>query len=113
MRRMFPAALLLGSGHSPDTTRVSHRMVLGSVVAVMLAVTAAAQTPPPKPIPPAAARPAASSGVDTVVALVKGGMSEALVIKTLKREATASSLSAADLLKLQTRRASENRTEAM
>jgi curli biogenesis system outer membrane secretion channel CsgG len=113
MRRMFPAALLLGSGHSPDTTRGSHRMVLGSVVAVMLAVTAAAQTPPPKPIPPAAARPVASSGVDTVVALVKGGMSEALVIKTLKREGKVYTLSAADLLKLQKGGVSENIIEVM
>ena len=49
-----------------------------------------------------AARPAApaASGVDTVIALVKGGMSEALVIRTLRGEGKVYKLSTADLLKL-------------
>src|SRR3954471_18065055 len=112
MERRLAAALLLGSDHSSDTTRGSHRTVLAFVVAVMLAVTAAAQAPPSKPVP-AAARPAASSGVDTVIALVKGGMSEALVVKTLKREGRVYTLSAADLLKLQKGGVSENIIEVM
>src|SRR4051812_12597174 len=110
MERMLPAALLLGSGHSSTTTRGNHRTVLMLVVALMLAVSAAAQTPAPKPL---AAKPAASSGVETVIALVKGGMSETLVIKTLKREGKAYTLSAADLLKLQKAAVSEKIIEAM
>jgi curli biogenesis system outer membrane secretion channel CsgG len=110
MKRILPAALLLGSAHSSNTTRGNHRTVLACVVALTLAVSAAAQTPPPKPL---AAKPAASSGVETVIALVKGGMSESLVLKTLKREGKAYTLSAADLLKLQRAGVSENIIEAM
>jgi curli biogenesis system outer membrane secretion channel CsgG len=58
---------------------------------------------------PAAAKPAAkpaakastASGVDTVIALVKGGMSESFVIQTLQNEGKTYTLSTADLLKLQ------------
>jgi curli biogenesis system outer membrane secretion channel CsgG len=81
-----------------------------SFFAMMLAVGIAAQTAPAKP---AAAAPRAASGVDTVIALVKGGMSEALVIRTLKREGKTYTLSAADLLKLQKAGVSENIIEAM
>ena len=51
--------------------------------------------------------------MDTVIALVKGGMSEATVIKTLKREGKTYTLSTADLLKLQKAGVSENIIEAM
>ncbi|PYR92255.1 MAG: hypothetical protein DMF84_14190 [Acidobacteria bacterium] len=113
MKRMLPAALLLGYGRWSDTTSGRRRAVLASVIAVMLAVGVAAQSPPAKPAPAAAVRSIASSGVDTVIALVKGGMSEALVIKTLKREAKVYTLSAANLLKLQKAGVSENIIEAM
>ena len=52
-----------------------------------------AQTTSPKPA-------AAASGVDTVISLVKKGMSEALVIRTLRSEGGTYKLSTADLLKL-------------
>lgn len=94
MKRTFPAALVLLHG--------------------LLAVgVAAQQTPTAKPAAPAPAKASAASGVDTVIALVKGGMSEALVIRTLKREGKAYVLSPADLLKLQKAGVSENTIEAM
>ena len=87
---------------------------LAWTIAMMLTVTVGAQTPAkPLPAPPPAPKAAAPSGVDTVIALVKGGMSEALVIKTLKREGKAYTLSAADLLKLQKAGVSENIIEVM
>ena len=52
-----------------------------------------AQTTSPKPA-------AAASSVDTVISLVKKGMSEALVIRTLRSEGGTHKLSTADLLKL-------------
>ena len=61
--------------------------VLAGFLAMAGAVSAqaqAAQTRVPRPAAPPA--PKAASGVDTVIALVKGGMSEALVIKTLQTE---------------------------
>ena len=113
MKPMLPAALLLGFGRSSDTTSGRRHAMLASVLAAALAASVAAQAPPPKPAVAAPARAAASPGVDTVIALVKGGMSEALVIKTLKREGKAYTLSAADLLKLQKAGVSENIIEAM
>ena len=73
-------------------------VVHGLAAAFLLASVAAAQTPPKPataaaPAAPAAPKPAAApraaSGVDTVIALVKGGMSEALVVRTLQREGKA------------------------
>jgi len=87
--------------------------------AFLLASVAAAQTPP-KPAtvaapaaPKPAAAPRAPSGVDTVIALVKGGMSEALVVRTLQREGKTYTLSTADLLKLQGAGVSEAIIHAM
>lgn len=51
----------------------------------------------------AASQSEASSGVNIVIDLVKSGMSEPLVIKTLKAEGKAYRLSTADLVKLQKR----------
>ena len=74
-----------------------------------------AQTParPPVPAPPKPAAPKAPSGVDTVIALVKGGMSEALVVRTLQREGKPYTLSTADLLRLQSAGVSEAIIHAM
>ncbi len=83
------------------------------VVMIMLGVGIAAQDPPAKPAAPATRKATAASGVDTVIALVKGGMSEALVIKTLKREGKSYTLSPTDLLKLQKAGVSENIIEVM
>ena len=66
-----------------------------------------------KPAPPPRPAAAAPSGVDTVVALVKSGMSEAVVIRTLRAEGKAYKLSTADLLKLANAGVSENIINAM
>jgi len=96
--------------------------VVYGLAAFLFASGAAAQTPP-KPAPPSApatpaapkpaAAPRAPSGVDTVIALVKGGMSEALVVRTLQREGKTYTLSTADLLKLQSAGVSEAIIHAM
>ena len=96
--------------------------VVYGLAAFLLASGASAQTAP-KPAPPAAptslvapkpaAAPRAPSGVDTVIALVKGGMSEALVVRTLQREGKTYTLSTADLLKLQSAGVSEAIIHAM
>jgi len=100
------------------TTRLLAAGVIAA--AVMLAPVvghgqaAAPAAPRPLPPPPKAATPKpAASGVDTVIALVKGGMSEAMVIKTLQREGKTYTLSTADLLKLQNAGVSEAIMTAM
>jgi hypothetical protein len=91
-------------------------LVLTTFFAMLLAMGLAAQSPPAKPAAaaaPKAAKATAPSGVDTVIELVKAGMSEALVIRTLKGEGKTYKLSTADLLKLQKAGVSENIIEAM
>jgi curli biogenesis system outer membrane secretion channel CsgG len=105
MKRFLPAMSFEQDGRSPRL-----RATLACVFAMALTVGIAAQTAPAKS--PAAA-PKVASGVDTVIALVKGGMSESLVIRTLKREGKTYTLTSADLLKLQTAGVSENVIEAM
>jgi curli biogenesis system outer membrane secretion channel CsgG len=85
-----------------------------TVFALAATVTAGAQTSTAKPATqkPAAA-PRATSGVDTVIALVKGGMSENLVLSTLRREGKPYTLSTADLLKLSSAGVSEAIINAM
>jgi len=111
MKRILRASSFGQFGRSSVAARVRLRTTLTLFFAVMLAVGLAAQTPPAKPMAPAAPKPASS--VDTVIALVKGGMSEALVIRTLKREGKTYDLSPADLLKLQKAGISENIIDAM
>ena len=90
-----------------------------TVFVLVPAVHVGAQTSTAKPAPatqkPAApaAAPKASSGVDTVIALVKGGMSESLVLSTIRREGKAYQLSTADLLKLSNAGVSEAIINAM
>lgn len=81
--------------------------LLSPVLAIVCAAGVSAQTAAPKPVAPAprpaaaAQRPAAQpSGVDTVIALVKGGLSEAQVIQALQAEGKTYKLAPADLLKL-------------
>jgi curli biogenesis system outer membrane secretion channel CsgG len=107
MKRTFPATSFR---RSSGATGTALRALVTVFVAVLLTAAIGAQTPAAKP--PAAA-PKAASGVDTVISLVKGGMSESLVIRTLKREGKTYTLSAADLLKLQKAGVSENIIEAM
>ena len=105
----LPAKPFRQSGRMARIAGIGPRAILTSLFAMTLAVCVIAQAPPPKP----AAAPKAASGVDNVIALVKGGMSEALVIRTLKREGKTYTLSTADLLKLQKAGVSENVIEAM
>src|SRR5882672_3701824 len=87
---------------------------LFALLAVMtLAVPMAAQAPAAKPAAGGGAKAPAASEVDTVIALVKNGMSEAQIIKSLKRENKAYALSPADLLKLQKSGISERVIDVM
>src|ERR1051325_1135391 len=86
-------------------------------ISVSLAGLWLAAAQQPKSAPPSApakkAAPAANSGVDTVIELVKGGLSESLVISTIRKEGKAYQLTTADLLKLQKAGVSENIVQAM
>jgi curli biogenesis system outer membrane secretion channel CsgG len=80
-------------------------------IVVLTTALAAAQDKPaaaPKASTPAHKAAAAPSMVSTVIELVKGGMSEGLVIKTLQKQAKPIDLTAADMLKLQKAGVSEN-----
>lgn len=97
-------------------------MLKQTITIFALAGALAAQAPTPTKVPaavpkaaPAPAKPAAAaaSRVDTVIELVKGGMSEALVIKTLQKENKPIDLTTADMLKLQKAGVSEKIMEVM
>jgi curli biogenesis system outer membrane secretion channel CsgG len=85
--------------------------ILQAVLTALLALLVSAGIGAQSPTKPAGK--ASASDVDTVIALVKGGMSEATVIKTLKREGKNYTLSTADLLKLQKAGVSERIIDAM
>jgi curli biogenesis system outer membrane secretion channel CsgG len=71
-------------------------------IGLAVATMAWAQNPPPaapKPAPKAAA-PKAASPVDSVIQLVKSGMSENLIIKSLQKTNKPADLSPADMVKL-------------
>jgi curli biogenesis system outer membrane secretion channel CsgG len=82
-----------------------------------LGVVAAQQPAPKQPAPAAApakkAAPAANSGVDNIIELVKGGLSESMVISAVRREGKAYKLTTADLVKLQKAGVSENIIQVM
>jgi curli biogenesis system outer membrane secretion channel CsgG len=85
-------------------------------ILTLLVICAAGQTQPRKPAARAAApgtQPATPSGVDAIVALLKSGMSETLVLKAIQTEGKAYKLSAADMLKLQQAGASERVLETL
>jgi curli biogenesis system outer membrane secretion channel CsgG len=84
----------------------------GLVVLVGFAIgISLGQTPAPKAAPkaakPAAAK-AAPSPVDSVIESVKAGLSESLIIRTLKRDNKPADLTPADLVKLKNAGVSEN-----
>jgi len=112
MRPRLSTGLFLGHGVREITTG-TRRAVVASAVAVMLTTSTAAQNAPTRPLPPPPPKSSSGAGVDTVIALVKGGMSEALVIKTLKREGKVYTLTPSDLLKLQRAGVSEPIIETM
>jgi curli biogenesis system outer membrane secretion channel CsgG len=78
-------------------------------VLLLLSVAGFGQTAPTQGTAVKLHRPvAAKSAVDSVIDLVKGGMSEALVIKQLQREGKSYELTTPDLVKLQKAGVSEN-----
>ena len=77
------------------------------VFIAIMATVALGQTPPPAPHRhTAAAKPA--SPVDSVIELVKAGMSESLIIKSLKKTNKPVDLSPADMVKLKDAGVSDN-----
>ncbi len=77
----------------------------------IIAGVALGQAPPaaaPAPAPKRAAAPKATSPVDSVIQLVKGGMSDNLIIRSLKKNNKAVDLSPADMVKLKQANVSDN-----
>jgi curli biogenesis system outer membrane secretion channel CsgG len=83
-------------------------VVLGSFVAGVALAQAPASKAAPKAAPAKAATKAAPSPVDSVIESVKAGLSEALIIRTLKRDNKPLDLTPADLVKLKNAGVSEN-----
>lgn len=78
------------------------------ILFAMLATVALAQAPAPATAPKKAAAPKAASPVDSVIQLVKGGMSDGLIIRSLKKNNKAVDLSPADMVKLKQAGVSDN-----
>jgi len=80
-----------------------------------LALLVPAQAPKPAPARAPGNTPAAtpSTDVDNIIELVKSGMSEALLIKTIQRQGQAYNLGPADMVKLQKAGVSEKIIETM
>lgn len=77
----------------------------------IISTVALAQTPPaaaPAAAPKRAAAPKAASPVDSVIQLVKAGMSEDLIIRSLKKTNKPTDLSPADMVKLKQAGVSDN-----
>jgi curli biogenesis system outer membrane secretion channel CsgG len=94
------------------TKQILGLLIMPATLWVALAQQPAQQT---KPAAPAAAKKPATpaSPVDTIIALVKGGMSESLVISTIRKQGKAYDLSAEDMLKLQKAGVSEKIIQTM
>jgi curli biogenesis system outer membrane secretion channel CsgG len=82
-------------------------VLLAMIVSVVLA-QAPAPAPAPAAAPKRAAAPKAASPVDSVIQLVKGGMSDDLIIRSLKKSNKAVDLSPADMVKLKQAGVSDN-----
>ncbi len=84
------------------------KLSLFSSIAIIAAV-ALAQTPPAAaPAAPKRTAPKAASPVDSVIQLVKGGMSDDLIIRSLKKNNKPVDLSPADMVKLKQAGVSDN-----
>ncbi len=81
---------------------------IAAFAAAALAQNPPASAPAAAPKRPAASKPAAASPVDSVIQLVKSGMSEDLIIKSLKKTNKAVDLSPADMVKLKQAGVSDN-----
>jgi curli biogenesis system outer membrane secretion channel CsgG len=86
-----------------DNSLISKLLLSVALVSAESAYSQAA-----KPATTHAAAPKAASPVDSVIQLVKSGMSENLIIKTLQRQNKPMDLSPADLVKLKNAGVSEN-----
>jgi curli biogenesis system outer membrane secretion channel CsgG len=75
---------------------------------IIITTLAFGQATPPAAAPKRAAAPAKASPVDSVIQLVKGGMSDDLIIKSLKKTNKATDLSPADMVKLKQAGVSDN-----
>ncbi|HYL36613.1 MAG TPA: CsgG/HfaB family protein [Bryobacteraceae bacterium] len=98
-----------------DSKMTVFKTVLLSGIAALLAavpgVAAPQAAPAPKAAPSGQARPAAAkppSPVDSVIQLVKSGMSESLIIKSLQKQNKPMDLTPADMVKLKNAGVSEN-----
>ena len=86
------------------------KLSLFALIAIVAAV-AFGQTPPPAApatAPKRAAAPKAASPVDSVIQLVKAGMSDDLIIKSLKKTNKPADLSPSDMVKLKQAGVSDN-----
>jgi curli biogenesis system outer membrane secretion channel CsgG len=128
MKKQIVAVLLcscLAFGQAPKPGAAAPAPAPAKPAAAAPAKAPIAAAPKPAPAAPSAAKPAAAkpaaaaavksavsgaaaSGIDTVIQLVKGGMSEGMIIKTLKATAKAYALSPQDMLKLTQAGVSEN-----
>lgn len=86
-----------------DNSLISKLLLSIALVSAQSAYSQAA-----KPAATHAAAPKAASPVDSVIQLVKSGMSENLIVKTLQRQNKPMDLSPADLVKLKNAGVSEN-----
>jgi curli biogenesis system outer membrane secretion channel CsgG len=82
-------------------------VILGFAAGLGLGQTAAPKAAP-KAAPAKAATKAAPSQVDSVIESVKAGLSESIIIRTLKRDNKPADLTTADLVKLKNAGVSEN-----
>ncbi len=98
---MLKAAMKQGGWH-----RVAVALACLGTLASAQTKAPASQSAPTKA--PAKAASASASAVDNVIQLVKDGMSETLIIKTLKKQNHPIDLTSADLVKLQRAGVSEN-----
>lgn len=86
---------------------------LSLCVMAQTAAPKAAPLPAPKAAPKAAATAAPSSDVDTVIQLVKSGMPDSLVVKTIQKSGKSYNLAPADVLRLRNAGVSNAVIEAM
>jgi curli biogenesis system outer membrane secretion channel CsgG len=91
------------------TKKVSLIVSMGLMTMMAAAQTATAPPPVPKSTPQrAGAVPKAKSPVDAVIEMVKGGLSEAFIIKQLAKDNKPVDLTSADMVKLKQAGVSEN-----
>ena len=99
---------------SPFSIMATKTFFIGTLVVLALSLAASlclAQTTPPPTAPSATAT--ASTQVDDVIKLYKGGLSEGLIIESLRKKGQPADLSPADLVKLKEAGVPESIMQAM